>query len=95
MTKKTIVYTETGSGYRYANYATIDDVQFPQVERRRFEEVRDCVFYRERERVKRKRKLLVHDEHSQLFWIWMKKHSIRNLRVWKSADLKRFGWIDF
>lgn len=31
MTKKTIVYTETGSGYRYANYATIDDVQFPQV----------------------------------------------------------------
>ncbi|CAF2353819.1 unnamed protein product [Rotaria sp. Silwood2] len=30
MTKKTIVYTETGSGYRYANYATIDDVQFPQ-----------------------------------------------------------------
>lgn len=31
MTKKTIVFTETGSGYRYANYATIDDVQFPQV----------------------------------------------------------------
>ncbi len=34
MTKKTIVYTETGSGYRYANYATIDDVQFPQVKKR-------------------------------------------------------------
>jgi hypothetical protein len=33
MTKKSIVYTETGSGYRYANYATIDDVQFPQVKR--------------------------------------------------------------
>ena len=33
MTKKTIVYTEAGSGYRYANYATIDDVQFPQVRR--------------------------------------------------------------
>jgi hypothetical protein len=33
MTKKTIVYTETGSGYRYANYATIDNVQFPQVRR--------------------------------------------------------------
>jgi hypothetical protein len=31
MTKKAIVYTETGSGYRYANYATIDDIQFPQV----------------------------------------------------------------
>lgn len=30
MTKRTINYTETGSGYRYANYATIDDVQFPQ-----------------------------------------------------------------
>jgi hypothetical protein len=34
MTKKTIIYTETGSGYRYANYATIDDVQFPQVKKR-------------------------------------------------------------
>ncbi len=34
MTKKCIVYTETGSGYRYANYATIDDVQFPQVKKR-------------------------------------------------------------
>ena len=33
MTKRTINYTETGSGYRYANYATIDDVQFPQVEK--------------------------------------------------------------
>lgn len=31
MTKKSINYTDTGSGYRYANYATIDDVQFPQV----------------------------------------------------------------
>ncbi len=37
MTKKTIVYTETGSGYRYANYATIDDVQFPQVKPNEFD----------------------------------------------------------
>ena len=34
ITKKSIVYTETGSGYRYANYAMIDDVQFPQVGRK-------------------------------------------------------------
>lgn len=31
MTKKSIDFVETGSGYRYANYATIDNVQFPQV----------------------------------------------------------------
>jgi len=30
MTKKSIDFVETGSGYRYANYATIDNVQFPQ-----------------------------------------------------------------
>ena len=31
MTRKEINFTETGSSYRYANYVTIDGVQFAQV----------------------------------------------------------------
>jgi len=55
MTKKSIHFTETGSGYRYANYATIDDVQFPQVRERETEKrnerecvIRICLGYREK-----------------------------------------------
>lgn len=83
MTKKTISFTETGSGYRYANYATIDDVQFPQVEKKKKRDkpkTKTCLF-REREKVKKKRKSQVQDELSQLYLTWTKKHSIQNLPV--------------
>lgn len=84
MTKKTIVYTETGSGYRYANYATIDDVQFPQVRQKKIYSVlKVSVFFSDRvqDEVRKKRKLQVHDVRSPLFLILMKKLSIRNLQV--------------
>jgi hypothetical protein len=57
MTKKSIIYTETGSGYRYANYATIDDVQFPQV--RQNNSIENVYFFlnnRVQEKVKKKQK---------------------------------------